>query len=102
MSVDDLLHPAVEVVAPSVVTAPDLAVGERAAPVGEAGAPVKAGVVEGLDGVGVGPDDEDRLVADQVLEIVAHLGRSPRSRQATCQTRGHSRSISRSANSRET
>ena len=35
---------------------------------------MQAGVVEGLDGVGVGADDEDRLIADQVFEERPDLG----------------------------
>ena len=51
-----------------MVAAPDAGVGEGAGSVGQAGAAMQAGVVEGLDGVGVGADDEDGLIADEVFE----------------------------------
>ena len=64
----------VEVVAPGVVAAPDATVGEATGPVGEPGAAVQARVVEGADRLGARPDDEDRLVADQVLAEVTDVG----------------------------
>ena len=66
--VHDLDQRAVEVVAPGVIATADAGVGEGAGSVGQSGAAVQARVVKGLDGVGVGADDEDGLIADQVFE----------------------------------
>ena len=74
MLVDDLNQFSVEVVAPGVVATPDALLGESAVPVGETSAAVQAGVMEGADGLPVRPNDQDRLVADEVLAEVADLG----------------------------
>ena len=74
MLVDDLDQLSVEVVAPGVVATPDALLGESAVPVGETSAAVQTGVVEGADGLRVRPNDQDRLVADEVLAEVADLG----------------------------
>ena len=66
--VHDFDQLAVEVVAPGVIATADAGVGEGTRSVGQAGAAVQARVVKGLDGVGVGADDEDGLIADQVFE----------------------------------
>ena len=72
--VDYLDQAPVQVVAPGVVAAPDAAVGEAAGPIGETRAAVQTRVVKGPDGVGVRPDDEDRLVADEVFGEGPDLG----------------------------
>ena len=74
LPVDDLDQRPVEVVAPGVIAAPDAAVGEAARPVRQASPPVQAGVVERPDGLFVGSDQEDRLVADEVFTEVADVG----------------------------
>ena len=71
-AVDHLFVGAVELEAPGVEAAADLPGGEVADPGGQAGAFVRTGVVEGRDGVGTAPGDQDRLVANDVLEVVAH------------------------------
>ena len=70
-TIGDAHEPAVERVRPRVVRAADLAVRERAAPVGERRPAVPAGVVEPGDRAGLGAHDHDRVVADRVLEEVA-------------------------------
>ena len=72
--IDHLGVAPVEVPTPRVIPAPDLGGGEVPGPVGQARAPVAAGVVEGLDGVSRGPHDQDRLVADHVFQEVADAG----------------------------
>ena len=67
-------EPAVERVRPRVVRAADRAVRERAAAVGEPRPAVQAGVVEPGDRAGFGAHDDDRVVADRVLEEVARRG----------------------------
>ena len=67
---------AVEVVAPGVVAAPDAAIREECRSPRPAGSHVQARVVEGPDDIRGGADDQDRLVADQVL---AERHRPPRS-----------------------
>ena len=62
---------AVEVPLPPVERARDLAVGERAAPARQPRAAMTARVVEGADLVVGAPHDEDRLVGDPVVEVVA-------------------------------
>ena len=98
MLVDDLDQFSVEVVAPGVVATPDALLGESTIPVGEAGATVQTGVVEGANG----------LWSDRTTRIdwspMRYSQKSPTSaisssRQATCHTRDQRRSNSSSANS---
>ena len=72
-AVDHLFVGAVELEAPGVEATADLPGGEVAHAGGQPGALVRAGVVEGPDGVGVAPGDQDRLVANDVLEVVADI-----------------------------
>src|SRR5581483_2174640 len=69
--IDDVREAAVERVAPGVEATGDGSVVEVAAADGEAGATVQARVVRRGDGVGRRTNDEDRLVADDVLDVVA-------------------------------
>ena len=62
---------AVEVPLPAVERTRDLTVGERAAPVRQSCAAMTARVVEGADLVVGAAHDEDRLVGDPVVEVVA-------------------------------
>jgi hypothetical protein len=71
VTVDDLDDVAVEIPTPRVVAAADLCSTELADAFGEARAAVRARVEERSDRVGVAADDEDRLVADRVLQEVA-------------------------------
>src|SRR5581483_1211256 len=64
---------ACEVVAPTVVAALDPVFGERPRSHAQLVAAVQAGVVEGADAAIGGAHDEDRLVADDVLDEVAGL-----------------------------
>jgi hypothetical protein len=57
-----------------VIATTDAALGEASGALGQPGAAVEAGVVERGDGLGVGADDEDGLVADEVLAEVADVG----------------------------
>ena len=73
----DLDQRAVEVIAPGVIAAANAGVGEGAGSVGQSGAPMQAGVVEGLDGVDIRADDQDRLIADEVFEESLRPRRPP-------------------------
>ena len=75
VAVDDLDEPAVERVAPRVVRAADRAVGERRRSP-RRGACRGAGTRCGSAPIVAGrrPHDEDRLVADRVLDVVAGRG----------------------------
>jgi hypothetical protein len=68
LAVGHLREPAVERVRPRVVGAADRPVGERSAAIGEASAAVQARVVEADDLVGLRAYDDDRVVADRVLQ----------------------------------
>jgi hypothetical protein len=72
--IDDFDELSVQVVAPRVIATADAVLGEASGSLGQPGATVEAGVVERSDGLGVGADDEDRLVADEVLAEVTDLG----------------------------
>jgi hypothetical protein len=74
LTIDDFDERSVQVVAPGVIATTDAALGETAGALSQPGAAVETGVVEGSDGLGVGADDEDGLVADEVLAEVADVG----------------------------
>jgi hypothetical protein len=71
VTVDDLDDLTVEVPTPGVVAATDLGGGEVADATCQPGAAVRARVEESTDVVAIAADDEDRLVADRVLDEVA-------------------------------
>ena len=73
VGIDHLDESAVEVVAPGVVATPDAAIRERPGPLGQPGPAMQARVVEGPDDIRGGADDQDRLVADQVLAELTDL-----------------------------
>ena len=99
--VDDLQEASVEPVAPRVVPATDAFVGKRAAVRRQPGAAVEARVVVRDHSMIARADHENRLLTDRVLDEIPALATSS-SRHATCQTRGHRRSISRSRKARDT
>jgi hypothetical protein len=72
----------------------------RAAAFEQAPAAVRADVVVGPDALGRFAHDDDRFVVDVVGDVVAGYGISS-SRQASCQTRGHSSRFSSCTISRE-
>ncbi len=74
VSVDHLRDVTFEVPPPPVVRASDLGRGECTHARHQPGAAVRTSVEEGLDVVIVAAHDDDRLVADGVLEEVAGLG----------------------------